>query len=425
MRVTTILAALPLALAGPILETSGEPAPLYLHEAERRSELAPLYLHELEKRDEPAPLILHEPEGDLVARGGSSRFIIKFKGDREFSAVEAALRDVDDENVAHTFNSDFLGFTAQLDRSTVEGFRMVPGVEYIEQDMAGTLSGFRTQSDAPWGLGRISHRQAGSSDYIYDESAGKGVCVYVTDSGIDDSHPEFEGRAKQIKSFVSGSSVDDNGHGTHCAGTIGSATYGVAKKATLLGVKVIDSNGDFWYSDLIAAYDFIQKDARSRSSSCPGGFVVSGSLGGNFSQSMNDAANAMVDAGFFMAIAAGNNNKNARDFSPASASKVCAVGGTQSDDRRYASSNWGPVVKINGPAVNVLSTVPGGETAFYTGTSMATPHIAGLAAYLAAKNGVKASPALCKTIVDMATKNAVTNQVSNTVTNIAYNGSGQ
>ncbi|KAK8143460.1 subtilisin-like serine protease [Beauveria asiatica] len=413
MRVTTVLAALALALAlaGPIIEKRAEPAPLYLHEQG--------------KRTEPAPLILHEPEADLVARGSSSRFIIKFKGDQPFSAVEAALQGVDDENVAHTFMNNFLGFTAQLDRAAVEGFRMTPGVEYIEQDMSGTISGFRTQSGATWSLGRISHRQAGETDYIYDETAGQGICVYVTDSGIDDSHPEFEGRAKQIKSFVSGSSIDDNGHGTHCAGTIGSATYGVAKKATLLGVKVTDSNGEFWYSELIAAYDFIQKDARSRSGTCPNGFVVSCSLSGNFSQSLNDAANAIVDAGFFMAVAAGNNNSNARNFSPASASKVCAVGGTHSDDRRYNNSNWGLVVKINGPAVNVISTIPGGDTASYTGTSMATPHIAGLAAYIAAKDGVKASPALCQTIVDMSTKNAVTNQVANTVTNIAYNGNGR
>ncbi|ATY62753.1 Peptidase subtilisin-related [Cordyceps militaris] len=407
MRFSTLLTTLPLALASPITE-------------KRTEQPAPLYLHESEKRTEPAPLYLHESESDLVARGGSDRFIIKFKGDRPFSIVENALQGINGDNVAHRYQNKFRGFTAHLDRAAVEGFRMVPGVDYIEQDMSGTVSGFLTQSGAPWGLGRISHRRAGSSDYVYDETAGKGVCVYITDSGVDENHPEFEGRAKQIKSFVPGSNFDDNGHGTHCAGTIGSATYGVAKKATMFGVKVINSEGRFWYSDLIAAYDFIEKDAASRN--CPNGFVVSGSLGGDFSQSLNDAASGMVDAGFFMAVAAGNDNRNAKDASPASAPKVCTVGGTQSDDRRYSSSNWGPLVDINGPAVNVLSTLPNGRTAAYTGTSMATPHIAGLAAYLASKNGVKVTPAMCKTIVDLSTKNAVTNQVANTVTNIANNG---
>lgn len=444
MRVSTVLAALPLAIANPIPEERTEPAPLILHE-----------------RAEPAPLYLHESEADLVARGGSGKFIIKFKPDSSVASLEKTLEGIANENLAYRYDdNNFRGFTASLDRATVEGFRMIPGVEYIEQDVAGSSTGFRTQSGAPWGLGRISHRKPGSTDYVYDESAGEGVCVYITDSGIDEDNPvsinayfamstvktrlrlpstiaisvpflqvqvtdspllqEFEGRAHQIKSFVQGSNVDDLGHGTHCAGTIGSKSYGVAKKATLFGVKVISSEDQFWYSDLIAAYDFIQKDAAQRN--CPNGFIVSGSLGGSYSKSLNDAANAMVDRGFFMAVAAGNNNRDTKDYSPGSAPKVCTVGGTQSDDRRYNNSNWGPAVDINGPAVGVLSTLPGGETAYYTGTSMATPHIAGLAAYLASKNGVKASPSLCKTIVDMSSKNYITNQQANTVNNIAYNG---
>lgn len=149
---------------------------------------------------------------------------------------------------------------------------------------------------------------------------------------------------------------------------------------------------------------------------------MSGSLGGGYSKSLNDAANAMVDAGYFMAVAAGNNNDDTKNHSPGSASKVCTVGGTQSDDRRYKDSNYGPIVDINGPAVGVLSTLPNNRTAYYTGTSMATPHIAGLAAYLAAKTGVAAYPGLCDELVKMATTGAVVNQVGNTVRSIAYNG---
>lgn len=197
----------------------------------------------------------------------------------------------------------------------------------------------------------------------------------------------------------------------------------MAKKAEIYGVKVINSEDRFWYSDLIAAYDFIRYDS-SRRGNCPNGFVVSGSLGGGYSKSLNDAADAMVDSGFFMAVAAGNDNDDTQNYSPGSAPKVCTVGGTQFDDRRYSNSNYGPLVDINGPAVDVLSTLPDNRTAYFTGTSMATPHIAGLAAYLASKNGVRASPSLCKAMVDMSTKNAVTNQKARTVTNVAYNGSG-
>ncbi|KAJ6787619.1 hypothetical protein PWT90_09411 [Aphanocladium album] len=411
MRFATVAALVPLALANPIAE-----------------------------RAEPAPLYLHETETDLVARGGSDKFTIKFKEGSPASILNKAVGRIAGGQVIHRFENQFLGFTARLDRPTVEILRLIPGVEYIEQDTTGAVTGYRSVDGSPWGLGRISHREPGSQTYVYDESAGEGTCVYVTDSGIDDTHPppgnhpgiqkalfadhfpiqEFEGRAHQLKSFVPGSEIDDNGHGTHCAGTIGSASYGVAKKTTIYGVKVINKEGRFWYSDLIAAYDWIQSDSQKRD--CPNGIAISGSLGGAFSQSLNDAANNMVDAGYFMAIAAGNDNQDTSNHSPGSASKVCTVGGTQYDDKRYANSNYGPAVKINGPAVNVLSTLPNNSTAYYTGTSMATPHIAGLAAYLAGLSGTKISPALCDTIVELSTKDVITNQVPNTVNNIAYNG---
>lgn len=171
---------------------------------------------------------------------------------------------------------------------------------------------------------------------------------------------------------------------------------------------------------MIAAYDLVRRDSTQRN--CPNGVVVSNSLGGPFSQSLNDAADGMVDAGFFMVVAAGNDNRDARDYSPASAPKVCTVGGTQIDDRRYAKSNFGPVIDINAPAVDILSTFPGQREVWMSGTSMATPHVAGLAAYVASKTRTRATPGLCKTIADMSTKNVITNQQYGTVNNIAYNG---
>lgn len=194
----------------------------------------------------------------------------------------------------------------------------------------------------------------------------------------------------------------------------------MAKQIEIYGVKVLNAQDSFQYSDLIAAYDFIAKDSPSRN--CPNGVVVSGSLGGSKSQSLNDAANKMVDRGYFMAVAAGNNNDDADRYSPASASKVCTVGGSDSSDKRYTQSNYGPDVNIIGPAVSVLSTLPNGRTAYYTGTSMATPHIAGLAAYLASRDGIKVTPSFCGKIQDMATKNAITNQSANTVNLLAFNG---
>ncbi|KAM3565706.1 hypothetical protein MY1884_000015 [Beauveria asiatica] len=432
MRVSTVLTVLPLALANPIGDKKrAELAPVILHENANRAELAPLIMHQdeaakLATRSGPAPLYLHEEEKSLHARGGSNKFIIKFKPDTDDAEIDKALKDITDENLTHRYKNKFQGFTANVDRETVEKFRMNPVVQYIEQDVSGKASAnFYSQSQCTWGLGRISHRQAGAQDYLFNDNGGKGVCVYVTDTGIDERHPaiqpqEFEGRAHQIKSFIPGANYDDHGHGTHCAGTIGSATYGVAKQATLYGVKVISRNDRFQFSDLIAAYDFILRDAPQRD--CPNGVVVSGSLGGPYSPAMNEAADNMADHGIFMAVAAGNDNQDARYFSPASAPKICTVGGTRWDDLRYEMSNHGPIIDINAPAVDVLSLAPGGGTARMTGTSMAAPHIAGLAAYLASQGAGKASPALCQTMAQMATKNVIRNQVYNTVNNVAYNG---
>lgn len=231
---------------------------------------------------------------------------------------------------------------------------------------------------------------------------------------------EFGGRAHQIKSFVRGSDIDDVGHGTHCAGTVGSATYGVAKKVELYGVKVSNSDGKFAFSDLIAAFDFIVKDMGTRD--CPNGVVVSCSMGGEYSKALNDATDKLVGKGVFFAAAAGNDNAPTSGISPASASKACAVGGSDSGDRRYVDSNYGPEVNIIAPGVDVYSTLPGGRVGSMTGTSMAAPHIAGLAAYIAARDNITASGDLCNTIVAMGTTNAIRDQYDGTTSTLAFNG---
>lgn len=171
---------------------------------------------------------------------------------------------------------------------------------------------------------------------------------------------DFEGRAKQIKSFISGENTDGHGHGTHCAGTVGSKTYGVAKKATIYGVKVLANNGTGPNSGVVSGMDFVAGDFKSRG--CTKGTVASMSLGGGKSQSTNDAAAKLQKAGVFVAVAAGNSNKDASDFSPASEPSVCTVGGTAIDDNRYNNSNYGKLVDILAPAVNVLSTWIGKST---------------------------------------------------------------
>lgn len=171
--------------------------------------------------------------------------------------------------------------------------------------------------------------------------------------------------------------------------------------------------------DLIAAYDFIAKDSSTRD--CPNGVIVSGSLSGAFSTSPNNAADAAADKGFFMAVSAGNKNEDVSGYSPSSASKVCTVGGIDRHDKRYAYSNFDFGVNIIAPAVDVKSTLLGNKVGYSTGTSIANPHVAGLAAYFASRDDVKASPAMCGQLVKSATRDAISDQFDNTVNLIVFN----
>jgi len=200
----------------------------------------------------------------------------------------------------------------------------------------------------------------GRTPYVY---AGTYSVPHETKFLVDRSAQEFEGRARLVRSFVPNSQADTCGHGTHVAGTIGSRSYGVAKKTQLYGIKVLDydrGSGKCLGSNsaIISGMEYVATDARQRN--CPNGVVVNMSLGGSYSQALNDAADALTQEGFFVAVAAGNDNIDASNVSPASAQYVCTVGGTAKNDYRYSGSNYGSVVNILGPAVDVYSTLPGG-----------------------------------------------------------------
>lgn len=320
----------------------------------------------------------------------------------------------------HIFNHAIQGFSGHLNPAMVRVLRMLPDVEYIEQDGEAVASGMVTTNGTTWGLARISHRKPGHKDYTRDDSNGNGTCIYFVDTGVDDTHPEFEGRAHQIKSFIPNVTIDDSGHGTHCAGIAASKNYGVANKATVYGVKVLRGDRRGTWSDVIAGLDFVLKDAPSRS--CPYGVIVNFSVGGNYQQSVNDAAKRVVSSGYFMAVAAGNENDDVTQHSPASEPSVCTVGGTDEFDTKYSDSNWGTSIDIMAPGVSVLSTVPNNRTGSYSGTSMATPHVAGLAAYLGARDKKKVTPDVCAQIVQMGTKNAITGLSKSTVNLLPFNG---
>ncbi|KFH40951.1 Cuticle-degrading protease-like protein [Hapsidospora chrysogenum ATCC 11550] len=367
------------------------------------------------KRSEPAPLLTPRADADALI---ADSYIVKFKESGELSILNNALNSLD---VApdHVFKAIFQGFSAKLDEETLNALRDHPDVEYIEQDAIATISGYVSQPNAPWGLGRISSR-SGSSTYTYDDSAGSGTCSYILDTGIDAGHSDFGGRATFVANFADNNDGDGNGHGTHCAGTVGGNTYGVAKKTKLYGVKVLNDSGSGSYSGIISGLDFVAQDAASRS--CPNGVFANMSLGGGYSAALNQAAAALVSRGIFLAVAAGNDNSNAANYSPASETSACTVGASDQSDRRSSFSNYGSVVDIFAPGSNIRSTLPGGGSGTKSGTSMASPHIAGLGAYLASLEGFPGSQALCNRIRTLATSGALSNLPSGTPNLLAFNG---
>lgn len=274
----------------------------------------------------------------------------------------------------------------------------MPEVEYVERDQI--VKAQDIQLSAPWGLARISHRKKLSfgtfTKYEYDSTGGEGVDVYIIDTGIYIDHDEFGGRASWGKTMPVGDVDEDkNGHGTHCAGTIASRKYGVAKAANVIAVKVLGSDGSGSMSDVIAGVLWasaaaVEKDKQARmevkttGSTKHKGSIANMSLGGGKSVALDAAVNGAVDSGLHFSVAAGNDNRDACSTSPAGAKKAITVGASTLSDERAYFSNYGKCVDVFAPGLNVLSTWIGSTSASNTisGTSMASPHTAGLMAYL-------------------------------------------
>jgi subtilisin family serine protease len=379
MRVSLALALLPLALAAP------------------------------QKR---APL--HVPRGAQLIE---NHYIVKLKaaqGEFQATADEVIASIAADADLVY---QNFGGFAATLTAEEVEALRSNPNVEFIEQD--AEIKAFATQSGAPWGLARLSNTNAGSTTYTYDDTAGSGTCAYIIDTGIQTNHPDFGGRAVWGRNFVGSGTTDDNGHGTHVAGTIGGTTYGVAKKTTLIAVKVLNASGSGSTSGVVGGMDWVASDGRTRAG-CSRGVVVNMSLGGGLSTAINNAATGITNAGLFLAVAAGNEGQNAANVSPASTASACTVGATDINDRTASFSNFGAVLDVYAPGVNVLSTWIGSTTRSISGTSMASPHIAGLGAYYLGL-GASTPTNLCTYIRSQALSGRITGVPSGTSNLLAQN----
>ncbi|KAI5459214.1 cephalosporin C acetylhydrolase [Mariannaea sp. PMI_226] len=374
--------------------------------------LLPLALAAPAKRASPAPLI--KPHDAELIEG---KFIVKLTDGLKIAASSNTVSRAA-KKAAHTYSGAFHGFAASLTDAEVKALLNDPDVEYIEQDAVFKANTAVTQSPATWGIARLSSQTSGATSYKYDDTAGSGACAYVIDTGIYTSHPEFEGRASFLANYVDSSNTDGNGHGTHVAGTIGSKTYGVAKKVKLFAVKVLDSSGSGTTSGVIAGMNFVANDVKTRSG-CPRGFVSNMSLGGSKSTSINTAAANIVSAGVFLGVAAGNDGANASNSSPASEPSVCTVGATTSSDALASYSNYGSIVDVLAPGSSITSTYNNGGTAVLSGTSMATPHVVGLAAYFLGLG--QSTSGLCAYIASKALSGKISGVPSGTVNLLIHN----
>lgn len=218
-------------------------------------------------------------------------------------------------------------------------------VKYVEPERIYRASELVTQSDVPsWGLARTSSGEPGTTDYTYDSTAGEGIFVYGVDTGIDIEHADFEGRAEWGTNTVDSDDTDGNGHGTHTASTMAGVEFGIAKKASVISVKVLGADGSGSTAGIIEGIQWVVDDAEARGAT--GKAVMNLSLGGGLSQSLNDAATGAVGAGVFMAVAAGNDGADAANYSPASADDVCCVGASDDKDGAASFSNYGSVGKF-------------------------------------------------------------------------------
>jgi subtilisin family serine protease len=363
--------------------------------------------------------VLALPVAALVAPLATNTYLIKLNPDTD---IDGAFPQIPGEPVKRiAIGDEYKLLVVDLPEATVPAVEALPFVEYVEQDQEGRGSAIASQPNSPYGLSRISARRPGFPDYVFDDSLGVNTVSYILDSGIETSHPEFEGRAFWGTNIIGGPNFDCSGHGTHVAGTVGSRTFGVAKRTTLVAVKVLDCDTVGTASSFIDGIRWAFNDAQNRR--LIGRSVANLSFGGPLLRALNDAANAAQQNGLFMSVAAGNEGHDARNNSPASANLVCTVGATDRDDARAHFSNFGPIVDIFAPGVDILSTWIRGGTNVISGTSMAAPHITGLAAYLIALEGV--SPLrVCDRIRELATRGVIPN-AAGSPNLVAYNGIGR
>jgi subtilisin family serine protease len=315
--------------------------------------------------------------------------------------------------IKHVYQNALNGFAAEMSEEDAEKLSEDFRVKFVEEDAVMTADA--TQTNPPWGLDRIDQRNLPlNATYTYNWT-GAGVRVYVIDTGIRTAHTQFGGRASNVFDAFGGNGQDCNGHGTHVSGTVGGSTYGVAKSALLRGVRVLNCSGSGSTSGVISGVDWVRVNHINPA-------VANMSLGGGASSALDTAVNNLSNSGVAIAVAAGNSNANACNSSPARAANAITVGSTTTTDARSSFSNFGTCLDLFAPGSGILSAwfTSNTATATLSGTSMASPHVAGVAALYKQANPSASATTIRNAIVNNATTNVVTNAGTGSPNRLLY-----
>ncbi len=342
-------------------------------------------------------------------------YIVLFRPGVNVDALTQQLLSLHSGQLEHTYHFAVHGFAAHIPASEIESIRLHPDVVHIERDEI--MHTDATQSPVGWGLDRIDQTDLPlNSSYSYT-ATGAGVTAYIIDTGIRTTHVEFGGRASGVFTAIGGGTEDCNGHGTHVAGIVGSARWGVAKQVSLKAVRVLDCTGSGNTSGVIAGVDWVTANAVKPA-------VANMSLGGPASVALDQAVQSSIASGITYAVAAGNNNGDACLGSPARLPEALTVGATTITDARASYSNFGTCLDIFAPGSGIVSAYMNSDTdsASLSGTSMATPHVVGVAALYLEGSPLATPPTVAAAITAGASLNRVTSPGTGSVNRLLFTG---